>query len=102
MSAMEPMWIVNDNGELGVKIGDRFFFLYKGESLEYKDGKHDDGTPVMWRIVGKREFGETVWPRSWIENGRREDRYTVALTAGLGVTEMPPEAFWEPLPEQQP
>lgn len=44
-------WVVNDLGELGVKIGDSFFFHYKGRS--YCGGS-------SWRYVGKREFGETV------------------------------------------
>lgn len=55
-------WIVNDNAELGVKIGSRMFFLYKGCSLEYKDGLHDDGRPMKWRPVYKREFGECCHP----------------------------------------
>lgn len=46
-------WIVNDMGELGVKINDQFFFLYKGYS--YRDGK-------KWRHVFKREFGEICYP----------------------------------------
>ncbi len=59
-------WVVNDIGELGVKIGERFFFLYKGCSLEY-DGLHDedeDGNqkPMRWRHVYKREFGECCHP----------------------------------------
>lgn len=52
-------WIVNDLSELGVKVGDRFFFLYKGGS--YKGGK-------KWRHVGKREFGECCHPWSAIES----------------------------------
>lgn len=56
--SMVPEWIVNNLGELGVKIGTRFFFLYKGESLEYESGG-DPGGPYAWRPVGKREFGET-------------------------------------------
>lgn len=55
-------WVVNDNAELGVKIKDRFFFCYKGQSLAYVDGKHDDGSPIKWRPVFKREFGECVRP----------------------------------------
>lgn len=62
MSEDVPNWVVNDIGELGVEVGGRFFFCYKGHSLEYRNGKHDDGTPMLWRPVGKREFGETVWP----------------------------------------
>lgn len=57
-----PNWVVNDNAELGVKINDKFFWLYKGESFEYKSNKHDDGTPIKYRKVGKREFGECCYP----------------------------------------
>lgn len=66
-------WVVNDNCELGVKIGNRFFFLYKGHSLEYEDGLHDDGSKMMWRYVGKREFGECCHPWQSIEkeSGKR-------------------------------
>lgn len=67
MSEDDVKWIVNSLGELGVEIEGRCFFLYKGRSLEYgipgetKDGicLHADGTPMSYRIVGKREFGET-------------------------------------------
>ena len=55
-------WIVNDSAELGVKIGSQFFFLYKGESLVYEDGRNDDGSPMMYRPVFKREFGECCHP----------------------------------------
>lgn len=47
-----PEWIVNDIGELGVRIGVKNFYLYKGESLQYVED------PPRWRPVGKREFGE--------------------------------------------
>lgn len=93
------MWIVNSLGELGVKVEGRCFFLYKGRSIEYEDGLDDDGEPILWRVVGKREFGETQWPASWIEQGRREDKYAVELTPGIGV-ELPPEAKWQPLPNE--
>ena len=99
---MEPIWIVNDLGELGVKIGNRFFFLYKGESLEYENGTHDDGSPIMWRAVGKREFGECQHPASWIEQGYTESRYTVELTPGIGCSELPPESQWQPLKPSSP
>ncbi len=51
----DPEWVVNDLGELGVKVNERFYFLYKGDSLEYKNGKHDDGSDMLYRMVGKRE-----------------------------------------------
>lgn len=53
-----PNWIVNNLGELGVEVDGRFFFLYKGASIEYKEAKNVDGSPMMWRPVHKREFGE--------------------------------------------
>lgn len=49
----EVQWVVNEMGELGVKIKDQFFFLYKGESYQGGD---------KWRHVFKREFGETCFP----------------------------------------
>lgn len=57
----KPEWIVNSIGELGVKIGNRFFFLYKGRSLEY-DMKDE---PMKWRPVYKREFGEVCHPENY-------------------------------------
>lgn len=55
-------WVVNDNAELGIKTGSQFFFLYKGSSLVYEDAKHDNGDPMHWRPVFKREFGECCYP----------------------------------------
>lgn len=58
----EPKWVVNDLAELGVEIQGKHFFLYKGGSIVYKDGLHENGTPMHVRPVGKREFGETCKP----------------------------------------
>lgn len=72
-------WVVNDLAELGVKIGDQFFFLYKGTSLVYgeldpdptipfvheeSDSKvgYSEGDRMKWRHVFKREFGECAHP----------------------------------------
>jgi hypothetical protein len=67
-------WIVNDIAELGVKIGNQFFFLYKGGSLIYGTDMQsqaagvclnedtDPPTRHKWRPVFKREFGECVHP----------------------------------------
>lgn len=62
LTADDVQWIVNDNAELGVMIRGQAFFLYKGDSLVYDDAKHDDGTPMYYRTVGKREFGECAYP----------------------------------------
>jgi len=96
---VEPQWIVNDIGELGVKIGERCFFLYKGDNIEY-NGLHDDGvTPMLYRMVGKREFGEVCHPLAWVQAGRSEDRYTVELTYHPGLSFGNKEdGDWRPLP----
>jgi hypothetical protein len=65
--AVKVEWVVNDIAELGVKIGSQFFFCYKGYSLTYSEGNggiavHDDGSPMHWRPVFKREFGECIHP----------------------------------------
>lgn len=97
----EPDWIVNDLGELGVRIHGRCYFCYKGYSLEYTEPVHGDGTPILYRTVGKREFGETVWPMEWITAGRRTDRYTLELVYTEGLSEGKaddPDYHWNPLP----
>lgn len=63
-------WVVNDIAELGVKIGEQFFFLYKGRSLVYGDNEHDDGRTMRWRPVYKREFGECCHPPPVTEYSR--------------------------------
>lgn len=90
VKALTPQWIVNNLGELGCRVGDRFYFIYKyDDPLVYTtaDGcfEDDDAKPLMWRPIYKREFGETQWPEKWIRAGRREDEYT----DGEG---------WQPLP----
>ena len=61
----DVQWVVNDLAELGVKIGDDFFFLYKGRS--YQGGSR-------WRPVSKREFGECCHPWQAIKNKCGEER----------------------------
>lgn len=86
--SVEPEWVVNDNAELGVKIGDRFYFLYKGNSLVYRDGKHDDGRQMFWRLVGKREFGECCHPVTFWEKGGHAQDFKLSA----------PDERWQPLP----
>lgn len=62
LKAEQVEWVVNDIAELGVKIGSKFFWLYKGTSLVYEEATHDDGSPMHWRHVFTREFGEVVHP----------------------------------------
>ena len=79
-------WVVNSIAELGVKIGDQFFFLYKGESLVYrKDCDADEGT-LLWRHVGKREFGECCHPINDVDPTR------------YGTVDVRDGREWMPLP----
>lgn len=96
----EVEWVVNDNAEHGVKIGDQFFFLYKGRSLVYENGTHDDGSPMVWRLVGKREFGECAHPLKFNRPGALlPDRYTDEPVYIPGLSVGNPEDYsWRPLP----
>lgn len=108
----EPAWIVNDLGELGVMVGGRCFFLYKGDNIEYGvDGigesragiaLHEDGTPMRYRPVGKREFGETCKPLEWVMQGQYSDRYTTELVFTPGLSHgKPDDCKWRDLPAKQ-
>jgi len=94
----EPMWIVNSLGELGVKVNGRCFFLYKGDNIEYSPDEDETEPPILYRRVGKREFGETQCPARWIDRRRGEDVYLDELTPGLGQTSLSEESHWRPLP----
>ena len=92
--------VVNDLAELGVKVRDQFFWLHKGESLVYEDGRHDNGDPMMWRPVGKREFGETCCPSKFYKTGAViPERYTDKLEFIEGLSDGKPESYvWQQLP----
>ena len=95
-----PSWIVNDLGELGVMVNGVAYFLYKGDNIVYEDAKHDDGSPMLYRMVGKREFGEVCHPRHWEKSGwAAAHRYTQELvyTPGLSFGK-PEDGDWRPLP----
>lgn len=112
INADDVHWIVNDLGELGVEIQGQCFFLYKGYSLEYAQHAdereiesgvmwHPDGTPMKYRSVGKREFGETCWPIAWVLDGKRQDRYNVDLAFIPGLSDgVPEDTAWKPLPSK--
>lgn len=51
-------WIINDQGEIGVKILDQFFFVHKGASFMYASPEGEN-TPKKYRAIGKRELGES-------------------------------------------
>lgn len=91
-------WIVNDTAELGVKIHGRCFFMYKGRSLEYEKGLHDNGEPMLFRSIGKREFGETVCPISFHKTRIHESPYTQICLPGL-ESDHDPRYDWRPINE---
>lgn len=109
----EPEWVVNNLGELGVHVNDRYFFLYKGANLEYdmyvESGvvHNGDGTPMQVRPVGKVEFGEVVKPCTFFKvnaHGQIVDEtpkpYTSVTQEFIeGLSEGKPEDYlWKPLP----
>lgn len=63
MNEEDVQWVVNDLGELGIKVSGQFFFLYKGTSLSYGPApERENGQPMRYRPVFKREFGECCHP----------------------------------------
>ena len=85
-------WVVNTLGELGVEIQGQVFFLYKGYSLQYEDVDVDgEGSPLMYRSVGKRKFGEVCHPFDWWQRCHRcgDCNYPDGYPEGVG---------WKPLP----
>ena len=62
------LWIVNDLGELGIKIFDNCIFMYKGELFQYHENPHPE-KPFKYRIINKREFGESG-PQSIYQCGK--------------------------------
>jgi len=55
-------WVVNSIAELGVRVGDKFYWLYKYETpIVYEPDDNDP--PMFWRPIYKREFGECVHPK---------------------------------------
>jgi hypothetical protein len=74
----EVQWVVNNLGEIGVKIEDRIFFCYKGESFLYRSEEthisDNASVRLRWRTVGKRELGETLMPPA-IEGGQSPEEY---------------------------
>lgn len=102
LTADQVEWVVNDIAELGVKIGDQFFFLYKGGSLVYGDDEKsraagvclnedtDPPTRHMWRPVFKREFGECAHPIN-----RHDPKM-------IGTVSLDDSDEWKPLPPPDP
>jgi len=97
-------WVVNDIAELGVKIGNQFFWLYKGRSLVYGEydkeincgvALHDDGKPMHWRPVGKREFGECCHPVNY------DDLRSCGKPHYIGTVSLHDSDEWMPLPAPQ-
>lgn len=96
----KPRWIVNSIGELGVEVNGKQFFLYKGDNISYT-GECDD-EPMMYRSVGKREFGETCHPFKWWDSHGNanfpQGKYTEEVITGIKSKELPEEYKWKLLP----
>jgi hypothetical protein len=105
IKSSDVRWIVNNLGELGVEVEGQAFFCCNGKSTEYDEAYHEDGSPILVREIGKKEFGETVWPWKWQRAGRRQERYTEELEFQPGLsdgTEDDPRYKWTPLAKRDP
>ena len=84
----EIKWVVNNLGELGVEVRGTVVFLYKGGSMQY-GGDLD----VRYRRIDKHEFGEVVYPESWVK-GCDPGGYRVNVVDAEGD----PEYQWRDIP----
>ena len=50
---LRPRWIVNDVGDLGLRVGGLNFWYYKWPDPTV-------GGYENWRVMNKREFGESI------------------------------------------
>ena len=94
-------WIVNNLGELGVKVGENYFFCYKGRSIRYDaddiEGPSDDEEgihPLKWRPVYKREFGECIHPPPKTKHSYDRGEYDPMM----GRYDFGPAEHWKPIP----
>lgn len=85
LKAEDVQWVVNSLAELGVKIGDQFFFLYKGDSLVYGEASIECHQ-MTYRTVGKREFGECCHPINYSDPTK------------IGTVHPNDSDRWKPLP----
>lgn len=55
---LQARWIINNNGELGIRILGLNLWYYKWNTpiISYKDEYKS------WRVIRKREFGEVIKP----------------------------------------
>lgn len=90
LQSQDVEWVINDNGELGVKIGTTFFWLYKGES-SLQDPTDPEQIypptegPHLWRKVRKREFGEVCRPVTWSNLELRDPDAWQVIGAEVGT-----------------
>jgi len=103
----KPRWVVNSLGELGVEIQGKCYFVYKGRSIVYGESDvgydHDDGVPIMYRSIGKNEFGETVLPLPHIyARGYKHGKYLEQVISRPGLdskSNNQDDYEWKPLPK---
>lgn len=83
-------WVVNSIAELGVRVKGRYFFLYKGRSMEY-EGLSEEAAryldPLRVRPVEENEFGVVCRPR---KRYREEMTLQGTYIRGEGWVLLPP------------
>lgn len=84
--AERVQWIVNDSAELGVLIDGVPYFCYKGHSLIYETAVHDDGSPMWYRPIWRREFGECIRPINYSDRDK------------IGTVSLSDDTTWQLLP----
>lgn len=61
-NVLRPVWIVNEFGEMGIRVLGVNLYYYKWDTPLYTQ------QDVKWRVAYKREFGECVHSRYGFKN----------------------------------
>lgn len=89
----KPVWVVNNNGDLGVYVNNQYYFLYKGDSLVYEneyDSNGDKKFRMRVRRVEKREFGESCNPVKFVKDEELFEEFRKnEFTEGEGWIDLP-------------
>jgi hypothetical protein len=68
-------WVVNSLGQLGVQVGEDYYFYDKGRTFQFDAAALNwNGEPVLVRSAGKHEFGEEIlsgrmFDNDWLTSG---------------------------------
>lgn len=98
IDAKDVKWVVNDRAQLGVEVNGQVFFFHKGQAEELTIGESGPGVPILYRPVGRYEFGSYIRPQHMVRTGRVDLPYLSGYIADPPCPERQAKIDWRPLP----